>query len=49
MFEFSICYFYTKLIGFPSGSDMGWKKKNGVKDNYKVFALGKWKGGAAIS
>lgn len=45
MFEFSICYFYTKLIGFPSGSDMGWKKKNGVKDNYKVFALGKWKGG----
>lgn len=41
--------FYIELIGFADGSEMGWKKKNGLKDDFKGFALSKWKARAAIS
>lgn len=41
--------FYIELIGFADGSEMGWKKKNGLKDDSKGFALSKWKARAAIS
>lgn len=39
MLEISIYYFPRELTGFADGSDMGWKKKNGVKDGFKVFCL----------
>lgn len=42
-------YYHRKMIGFANGLDMGWKKKNGVKDDFKVFPIGKWKDKAAIS
>lgn len=29
--------FYIKLIGFVDGSDVGWEKKNGDKDAYKIL------------
>lgn len=35
--------FYIELIGFVDGLEMGWKKKNGFKDDFKGFVLSKWK------